>query len=109
MLGINRCCSTLLKGFYCMDGRFPHVFIHASPLLSLHALPEHGGQRSHLHHLLPPLQGDATGQAAQQGGGHQDAAVDFHQVLPGADCQSVFKHMIKLENALWCVTASTSQ
>lgn len=46
-------------------------------------LPEHRGQRSHLHHLLSPVQGDATGQAAQQGGGYQDAAVDLHQVLPG--------------------------
>lgn len=57
--------------------------VFASPLLALHALPEHGGQCSHLHHLLSPVQGDATGQAAQQGGGYPDPALDLHQVLPG--------------------------
>lgn len=57
----------------------PRLF---SPL-STFSLSEHGGQRSHLHHLLPPVQSDAAGQAAEQGGGHQDPAVDLHQVLPG--------------------------
>lgn len=51
--------------------------------LSAHSVPEHGGQRSHLHHLLSPVQGDAIGQAAQQGRGHQDSAVDLYQIFPG--------------------------
>lgn len=47
------------------------------------ALSEHGGQRSHLHHLLPPVQSDAIGQTAEQGRRHQDSAVDIHQILSG--------------------------
>lgn len=76
------------------------MFSALHPSIALYALPEHGGQRSHLHHLLSPVQGDASGQAAQQGGGHQDAAVDLHQVLPGAVFNSTFKHLIELESAL---------
>ena len=41
------------------------------------------GQRSHLHHLLPPVPGDAVGQAAEPRGGHQNSAVDLHQVVSG--------------------------
>ena len=41
------------------------------------------GQRPHLHHLLPPVPGDAIGQAAEQGGGDQNSAVDLHQVISG--------------------------
>ena len=41
------------------------------------------GQRTHLHHLLPPVPGDAVGQAAEQGGGDQNPAVDLHQVVSG--------------------------
>lgn len=44
---------------------------------------EHRRQCSDLHHLLPPVQGDAAGQTAEQGGGDPDPAVDLHQVLPG--------------------------
>lgn len=46
--------------------------------------PERGGELSHLHHLLPPLPGHASGQAAEPWGGHPDTAVDLHQVLPGS-------------------------
>lgn len=102
LIGVVPLCSLWCDGIGCS---FPCVFsvLHLSS--ALHALPEHGGQRSHLHHLLPPVQGDATGQAAQQGGGHQDAAVDFHQVLPGV----IFnQYMMELERVLWCATASTS-
>jgi len=35
------------------------------------------------HQLFPPVPCDASGEAAQQGGGNPDAAVDLHQVLPG--------------------------
>lgn len=44
---------------------------------------EHGGQRPHLHHLLPPVPGHAAGQAAQQRGGHPHPAVDLHQIISG--------------------------
>lgn len=54
---------------------------------------EHGGQCSHLNHILPPVQSDATGQTAEQGGGHQDSAVDLHQVLPGEIVTSANKHL----------------
>lgn len=50
--------------------------------------PERGRELSHLHHLLPPLPGHASGQAAEPRGGHPDTAVDLHQVLPGSQpCQ----------------------
>lgn len=47
-------------------------------------IPERRGELPHLHHLLPPLPGHATGQAAKPWGGHPDPAVDLHQVLPGS-------------------------
>lgn len=45
----------------------------------LHPLPsEHGGQRSHLNHLLPLIQSDEVGQTPEQRGGNQDSSVDLH-------------------------------
>lgn len=41
------------------------------------------GQLPCVHHLLPPVPSDATGQASEQRGGHSDAAVDVHQVAAG--------------------------
>lgn len=54
-----------------------------APSRSSPSTSEHGGQRSHLNHLLPPVQSDAIGQTAEQGRRHQDTAVDLHQVLSG--------------------------
>lgn len=45
--------------------------------------PEHRRQCSHLHHLLPFVQGDAIGQTAEQRRRNQDSAVDLHQILSG--------------------------
>ena len=47
-------------------------------------VPERRGKLPHLHHLLPPVPGHASGEAAEPWGGHPDAAVDLHQVLPGS-------------------------
>lgn len=41
------------------------------------------GERLGVHHLLPALPCDAAGEAAEPLGGHQEPAVDLHQVLPG--------------------------
>lgn len=66
-----------------------HGFARDSPSspspLTLECLnpAEHGGQRPHLHHLLPPVPGHAAGQAAQQRGGHPHPAVDLHQIISG--------------------------
>lgn len=60
---------------------------HPSLGVNCHLLsvaPERGGELPHLHHLLPPLPGHASGQAAEPRGGHPDPAVDLHQVLPGS-------------------------
>lgn len=65
-----------------MFGCYAFVFFIPWSLSSSSA-SEHGGQRSHLHHLLPSVSSHAAGQAPQQRGGHSHAALDFHQILPG--------------------------
>lgn len=49
------------------------------PLLTVSSLrSEHGGQRSHLYHLLPSIPSDEVGQTPEQRGGNQDSSVDLH-------------------------------
>ncbi len=60
-----------------------HTLLPSCPLTLDCFSTEHGGQRSHLHHLLPSVSSHAAGQAPQPRGGHSHLALDFHQILPG--------------------------
>lgn len=66
---------------------------------------EHRRQRSDLHHLLPPVQGDAAGQTAEQGRGDPHPALDLHQILPGeilGHITSVYLQYAKLQVIVLC-------
>lgn len=67
-----------------------HTLLLSWPLTLDCFSTEHGGQRSHLHHLLSSVSSHAAGQAPQQRGGHSHPALDFHQILPGeAQCNDL--------------------
>lgn len=88
---------------WIMNERKMQRFTAAVNVCSINNFPllqpsEHRRQRSNLHHLLPPVQGDAAGQAAEPRRGDQDSAVDLHQILPGEVLRHKIKSVWKINN-----------